>query len=486
MHVIKLNTDDNAGQTSTNGNTFDDVYPTWSPFLSIFSIAYSSNRTVSYNNPTTAFPQETAASVGPGGSVAGITDATGFTGYSVGANYSGILESQVLNLDPPILLRFSADEIVHIQVPTGADPVTGTPTKTGINPGQKVVFTVRLSDREAGIDNGDDPTLNHGGADGARPQVFLQIKDPTSRYQNLTKLEHKVFARDGFYNTQANHLSNDVTSGTVNDFLSLDDSITGQLRDDYPSYPRNTANFGGRYISEYDPFNYPAPRGAHGGFYQQNGNNPTPTTIFVGKSGGGTNTIPVFGTGGANGFAPGTDPNLFYAWGPEYECQFINPQFLTNPSPSETPGDASVVDYATPYYLAGVDDFLAYNGEGKQRPTTNVTNNQNQTAPAEWLQMDISPVQDHRGGVLYTVTWTTPISASDFYLDVIAFDKAVFPNFPPTRRRSPAARSTGAFTTMSAVSAPISPSAAMTFSLSATMRWARSLPLPPLTARRAT
>ena len=45
--------------------------------------------------------------------------------------------------------------------------------------------------------------------------------------------------------------------------------------------------------------------------------------------------------------------------------------------------------------------------------------------------MSISPVQDNLGGVLYTVTWTTPASGSDFYLDVIAFDKAVFPNFPP-------------------------------------------------------
>ena len=213
--VIKLNTDDNAGQTGATGNAFDDVYPTWSPFLSIFSIAYSSNRTVTYNNPTTAFPQETAASVGQGGSVAGVTDATGFTGYSVGPNYSGILESQVLNLDPPILLRFSADEIVHIQAPTGNDPVNGTPTKSGINPGQKVVVTVRLSDREAGIDNGDAPFLNHGGADGARPQVFLQIKDPTSKYQNLTKLEHKVFAHDRFYQTQRNQPQSDITSGTV-------------------------------------------------------------------------------------------------------------------------------------------------------------------------------------------------------------------------------------------------------------------------------
>ena len=422
--VIQLNTDDHPTPASLGGN-YDDVYPTWSPFSSIFSIAYESGsvhgadpltgtltsgvvfggRTVTYNDPATGFPSETAYSVGGGGAVASTT-ATG--GYSVAASYIGILESQVLNLDPPTLLRFSSDEIVHIQA-TGTNPVTGTPTKTGINPGQPVTITVRLSDREAGIDDGNSG-FGSGGADATKPQVFVQIKNPNSKYQDSQQLEHKVFARDAFYPNQANFpASTDTTSGTVDGLLAMDGQLVGGARDIYPTYGDN---------------GYVIPRGAHGGFYANTG-----VTIFVGKNGGGTNpNRTIAGTP-----VPGTNPNLFTAWGPEYECQFLNPQFATGTG-QNAPLDASQIDYATPYYLAGVDDQQPFSGENKQRPTTNTAAAGNTPAtPAEWLQLSRVPdaQQDHLGGVLYTVTWTTPTSGSDFYLDVIAFDKAVFPNFPP-------------------------------------------------------
>ena len=54
--------------------------------------------------------------------------------------------------------------------------------------------------------------------------------------------------------------------------------------------------------------------------------------------------------------------------------------------------------------------------------------------PAEWLQLQRVPAaqQDNAGGVLYTVNLTAPASGSDFYVDVIAYDKAVFPNIPNT------------------------------------------------------
>ncbi len=431
--VIKLNTDDNP-TPATLGGSYDDVYPSWSPFHSIFSIAYESGsvrganplsgnlnggvvfggRTVTYNDPATGYPSETAVSVGAGGTVASTT-ATG--GYSVAASYIGLFQSQVLNLDPPTLLRFSTDEILHVQAAT-TNPVTGTPTKTGINPGAPVTITVRLSDREAGIDNGNSG-FGTGGADATKPQVFLQIKDPDSKYQDARQLEHKVFARDSFYNTQTNRPANDITSGSANEILSLDDGpFVPGLRDLYPT-------FGGLASGN----QYVAPRGAHGGFYQQTGNNPTPTTIFVGKNGGGTNKQKT-STGATY---PGTNPDLFLAWGPEYECQFLNPLFATG-SGQNAPLDASDIDYGTPFYLAGVDDQQPFSGEGKQRPTTNTAAVGNTPAkPAEWLQMSRVPdaQQDHLGGVLYTVTWTTPATGSDFYLDVIAFDKAVFPSFPP-------------------------------------------------------
>ena len=433
--AIQLNTDDHiAAVPPPYGGAYDDVYPTWSPFKSIFSIAYEGGsihnvnplsgtlangivfggRTVTYNDPTTGYPSETAFSVGNGGTVNSTTAAGG---YTVSPAYVSLLQSQVLNLDPPTLLRFSPDEIVHVQA-AGTDPVNGVPTKTGVNPGQKVTFTVRLSDREAGINDGLDMSNTaplDGGADPARPQVFVQIKNPNSKYQDSQNMEHKVFARDDFYIGQGNHPASDLTSDTVNaspsllnGLLSMDGQLVGGLRDVYPTYSDN---------------GYVSPRGAHGGFYQQNGNDPTPTTIFVGKSGGGTNeNFTVFGTP-----VPGANPKLFTSWGPEYECQFLNPQFAGGRG-QNAPLDGSPIDYATPYYLAGVDDQLPFSGEDKQRPTAN-----GQLTNAEWLQMDRVPAaqQDHKGGILYSVTWTTPISGSDFYLDVIAFDKAAFPNFPP-------------------------------------------------------
>ena len=60
------------------------------------------------------------------------------------------------------------------------------------------------------------------------------------------------------------------------------------------------------------------------------------------------------------------------------------------------------------------------------RPTTSTLAADGSGAPAEWLQMKPLP-SDGQGGALYTVTWTTPTTGSDYYLDVIAFDKAVPP-----------------------------------------------------------
>ena len=182
--VIQLNTDDNRGETAAGpngngqqegaqtGNVFDDVYPAWSPGLSIFSITYqaggfnfatgavTNSRTVTYNDPAASIPSETAISVAPGGvintsspsqptyTVIGPNPATGALGYT------GIFESQVLNLDPPTLLRYNPDEIIHVQAGNSTTPISGVSEKVGIAPGQKVTFTVRLTDREAGIDNG--------------------------------------------------------------------------------------------------------------------------------------------------------------------------------------------------------------------------------------------------------------------------------------------------------------------------------------------
>ena len=443
--ALQLNTDDPTG-------TYDHAYPAWSPFVSIFSITYTSNRTVTYNGPVTGFPRETAASV-EGGHVNGVNAASG---YDVASNYVGILISQVLNLDPPTLLRFSANEVVHVQAAgaldgsgNSADPVGGTPNKLAVSGGQKVTLTVRLSDREAGIDDTGGP---NGG-----PRVYVQLKDPDSKYQDSQFTEHKVFARDRFFNGQANQAPNDVNSGTANIFLGNPTpqgygdftGVTPPARQKYtyPSYGPTVST-----PNDVGPVN---PRGAHGGnwFFPDN-DNPADTYIFVGRDGGGTNPYPFDKPAGG-------DPAQFIPLGPEYEAQLVNPQFATSGNPN-APGDTTaagggvpVGDYTDPFWLAGVDDQGAFSGgvysgntgasnlpvNGGQtqpdgihqtdRPTANFNDGTN-NRPAEWLQLKRIPdgAQDHLGGVLYTVTWTTPNSGSDFFIDVIAYDKAVFPNLP--------------------------------------------------------
>ena len=415
--AIQLNTDD-------AGNAYDDVYPTWSPFLTLFSIAYTSNRTVTYNDPTTTFPSETAISV-PEGASANTSDPNTPT-YTVGANYSGIFQSQVLNLDPPTLLRFAPDQVLHIQA-AGAldgsnqstDPVNGTSNKLAVTGSQFVTITTRLSNREAGIDDN---------------KVFLQIKDPDSKYQDAQGFEHKVFSRDRQFVGQVNQpVSEANTTGTADarngasfglGFTYYEGNGRGSAQSTnqytYPSY--GTPDQGSPVIAQ-----RVTQRGSHGGHYGfPNGNNPDDAFIFVGKGGGGTNPNPL---GAAS---VGGDPGRFIPFGPEYECQFVNPQYATGGGGGT---NTLQTDYRSPFYLAGVDDQQAFSGQARPpRPIVNTTDaNGNVTAPAEYLKMTrvAASLQDNKGGVLYSVTWKTPASTSDFYLDVIAYDKAVFPNLPP-------------------------------------------------------
>jgi len=374
---VKLNTDDNDGQ----GNNFDDTYPTWAPFASIFSIAYQSPRSVTYDALGTNAPLETAVSLPQG------------TG-PVGANYVGILESQVLNLDPPTLLRYNGNQVIRVQDPNGNETRNIQPSIPS-SP-STVTFTVRLSNREAGIDDN---------------KVFLQLKDPDSKYQDSQGLEHKVFAG----------LNEGATdSGTARTELPNKGARDGVLD---PSLPGNGTN--GKFIFRGAGFNVIGPTrfpqfgevaGVDGG-----------DTISVGHD---TFAIQPATTG------PNATPakrlpislNNYKPWGPEYECQFVDPT-VANPSNPAT-------DYGTPYYLAGVDDQGAFSGLVKPpRPTAAATDpNTGATIPAEYLPLTRLPdaQQDGQGGVLYQAKYQTPNSPSDFYLDVIAYDKAQFPTVQTT------------------------------------------------------
>ena len=396
--VVKLNTDD-------PGNVYDDVYPTWSPFRSVFSIAYSSNRSITYTDPTTGTASETAISLPQNASLG--------NGGTVGPGYAGLLESQVVNLDPPTLVPYSGNEICHVN--TGSGYSATTTTRIGVTPGQPATITVRLSSREAGVDDSN---------------IYLQIKDPDSKYDDFQGLEHKVFAHDAAFRGQRNNpnapsnldsgssvlLMNGGTPSAFSFGGGSSTSISSQFT--YTGYNQFTINGINQFISQ---------RGAIGGIdgpeSQVNGGAaPTASsnnsdTISVGHDGGGSNPQPVVDTSGkpvldANknvAQLPGGDPSLFIPTGPEFECQVVNPTFAAV--------DTVPTDYSDPYWLAGVDDQQPFSGtSGKLRPS-------------QWLKMTRLPgtQQDGHGGVLYSVTWKTPTSPSDYYLDVIAFDKAVAP-----------------------------------------------------------
>jgi len=442
--AVKLNTDDNPGETSASGNVYDDQYPTWSPFINVFSMAYQSGnynyatgavtngRSVTYNSPQTGnAPSETAISVGDGQPLGGSS--------SVGASYTGILESQVLNLDPPTLLPYSGSEIVHV-----AD-AAGNTTRGGNQPGQPVTFVVRLSSREAGIDDAGGPKSG--------PNVYIQIKNPNSKYQDANGLEHKVFAKDATYRFQANNPNspNLLDSGSSTILMNGGQSPNAPFPyslDGYFGYNRfaSNANIAGLIGPTFNGTAFVPQRGAVGGIDgPESGtggagvNAPVGAasnnsdTISVGIDGGGSNSqtpvdakgVPVVDANKRRVVLPGGNPGLFIPWGPEYECQVVNPQFGINGL-----SDTTARDYRDPYYLAGVDDQQPFSGLGKERPTTDTPSGNNSFIPAEWLQLNRLPAaqQDNQGGVLYSASWRTPTSGSDYYLDVIAFDKAVAPS----------------------------------------------------------
>jgi hypothetical protein len=348
--ATQLNTDDTANRNNT--------YPTWSPQQKHLSIAYASDRSVTYNNPSNGSPLETAQSVLPGT-------------FYVGVNYTGILESEVENINPPVLLRFNDTntEIVHVNagnafVQTAPGNLSGSATRT-ITPGTNVTFAVRLSSREAGV----DPT-----------HVFIQIKDPDSSAQDSQGREHKLFTTD--------LTSPRADNGSEEAFLH-----NLGLNPFFDS--NNRRNFVRGAIG-----------GSLGGAFH----------IGVGQSGGGVNDQSTSVNPGTVG---GDNPNLFKTFGQEYECEFVNAQFSAGGTKTDTIATNPTTDYGAPFYLAGVDDRDAHSGD-----TADI--NTQHPPRAEWLKLSRagSGLQDTKGGVLYTATWKTPTSPSDYYLDVIAYDKA--------------------------------------------------------------
>ncbi|MGO8670474.1 MAG: carboxypeptidase regulatory-like domain-containing protein, partial [Capsulimonadaceae bacterium] len=380
-----VNTSDNSPT-----QTWYNMYPTWSPLLSHVHLGYQTNRSITYNNPT-------ATATAP----AGAPSETPFN--LTPANYGGVFTSEITNLNPPTLIRYEpgGGDILNVV----SSPISQSTNEPVYNPtgpatrfipaGSAVTFTVRLSNRETGVDSS---------------HVFIQIKNPNSKYDDSQLMEHKEFAND-----------NPPTSTQDTDYNNPDMTASGAV----PFVPQfgQVSGYSMPYVYSksllyYNIVDFATTLEAETGgniYWYNRGSDVGPAQGSTLGLGLGTYQ---WQPGEPLGFkveTTGLFPGLS-AWGPEYECQALLPNYegvgLTGTGSPPQGGTPLSKDYYRPYYLAGWNDDVPQTGPS--------------TTPAQWLQL--SPVlaadQDTNGGTLYTATWFTPLPESDFYIDVIAYDQA--------------------------------------------------------------
>jgi hypothetical protein len=130
----------------------------------------------------------------------------------------------------------------------------------------------------------------------------------------------------------------------------------------------------------------------------------------------------------------------FYAFGYEYECQAISAADRTTYFSHNFSNPAG-----GPLYTPSVDDVAAFSGNdmppldgqgGRQNvwlklePLVELNDDGTPRLDDNGNTIPIRPA-DGAGGVLYGASWQIPAEASDWYIDVIAYDNAVNP-FDPT------------------------------------------------------
>jgi hypothetical protein len=359
---------DTANSTlATNGlndvtrPVFRDRFPTWAPIIRAFRIGIQSNRNGNYN--TNGF-------------------GTGFV--PTARTLNNVFIASLIDITAPTLVRYDTSsptgEIVHINLVTNPNqPFNPSLTASvrsrdqGITPGSRIHFAVRVDDREAGLrpENSTD-----GGA------VYLQIKNPNSKYQSRAQggngVEHKEF----FGMNQAQR------GGFVADRRHW---VFYEGTPPVPIYLEQGSNLAISQGAEYECHAI----SAAGSLNTFTGDIMNGTVYYSHR----------YGSQGANAFPPGGVP-------------------LTGPC-----------------YVAGLDDGAAFSGinlppldgrNGRQnvwlRLTPIIERNEDGTPRLDGNGNTI-PVRpaDGAGGVLYGAEWNTPSEASDWYVDVICYDNAVNP-----------------------------------------------------------
>lgn len=320
---------------------YNDEYPSFSPFATIFRVCHQSDRTGSLNvNESNIFNLDS---------------------FTLTPGRRDLFVTTLVDIAAPTLIRYDTSaqngELVHINLGTTFNPSTNASVRTpsnGVVPGADLHFTVRVEDRESGM----QPEKAGGG----RGAVFLVFKNPNSKYQQASGVEHKEW----------------------------------------------TQSFGSHI------------------FPVTIGNNvPAPFAIDV--------------VGSPNG------PTSSYFYGHEYEAQAVSAaDRSTYYYHTFTPGTlnpTTVTPSQFAVYTASVEDDPAFSGvfypplDGGTytipTPTTPLFGvvPGNRATPGIWLEMRRLPdaQQDNQGGILYGAAWRAPDQASDWFIDVVAYDNAVNP-----------------------------------------------------------
>ncbi len=172
--ALKLNTSDPS-------HIYNDAKPTWPQFISTYRVSYQSNRTA-YDEVTNTSTPAVPSSATP----------------------NDIFASTIIDLYAPSLVKFSD---------TTGDIINIEPRLS--QPGTKVKFSVKVADFETGIRG-----------------VYIQIKNPNSKYQSSDGLEHKVYTFEDLYIDNSNialnvpveyesqriYVGSDPTSARVNTY----------------------------------------------------------------------------------------------------------------------------------------------------------------------------------------------------------------------------------------------------------------------------
>jgi hypothetical protein len=131
-------------------------------------------------------------------------------------------------------------------------------------------------------------------------------------------------------------------------------------------------------------------------------------------------------------------------YGFEYEAQAISAQDYSFYYHTQTqlPFGTTIAGPPVPQsrvscYTASVEDLQAFAGIGnppQDGGTYAIPGGGTRTTPAIWLPLQRLPQADQdrdtEGGVLYGASWKIPGNASDWFIDVVAYDNAVNPYAP--------------------------------------------------------